>query len=238
MAQLPRYFRAFDFLSGETVSAAMAELAFGEPQGDDARKALIASESITRLGGDVASYPKFKAALERVLAAQKGTSNYVRLVDTMNLKDKYADLLEIAIANPEQQLGVEAATVLLRKEQWDLLGKAISGDAPRALATVTVLGMSTDGKAVGLLMAPVKDAKAPIDIRRAAAKAMGNIRYGAQELAKLASENKPGRYVCGRRRLPLGSIQKGRVVPVVRAAKRSRPVLSLPQDHDGRHPLG
>lgn len=189
-AELPRYFRAFDFLSGESVQAAVAELAFSEPAGDAARKALIASESIARLGGDVASNPQYKVALDRVLTAQKGTSNYVRLVDTMNLKDRYPDLLELAIANPEQQLGVEAATVLLRKEQWELLGKSIAGDAPRALATVTVLGLSTDGKAVGLLMAPVKDAQAPIDIRRAAAKAMGNIRYGAQEMAKLAGEGK------------------------------------------------
>ncbi len=189
-AQLPRYFRAFDFLSGDAVQLAIAELAFADHDGDAARQALIASESIIRLGGDVASNPKYKAALDRVLTAQKGTSNYVRLVDSMNLKERFPDLLEIAIAHPEQQLGVEAATALLRKEQWELLGQAISGDAPRALATVTVLGMSTDGKAVGLLMAPVKDAKAPIDIRRAAAKAMGNIRYGAQEMAKLAGENK------------------------------------------------
>ena len=190
VAQLPRYFRAFDFLSGESVQMANAELAFSNPSGDAARQALIASESITRLGGDVANNPKYKAALDRVLTAQKGTTNYVRLVDTMNLKEKYPDLLEIAIAHPEQQLGVEAATALLRKEQWDLLGKAISGDAARATAAVTVLGLTTDGKAVGLLMAPVKDAKAPIDIRRAAAKSLGNIRYGAQELAKLAGENK------------------------------------------------
>ena len=93
----------------------------------------------------MASNPKYKAALERVLAAQKGTTNFIRLVDTMNLKEKYPDLLEIAIAHPEQQLGVEAATALLRKEQWELLGKAISSDAPRATAAVTVLGLTTDG---------------------------------------------------------------------------------------------
>ncbi|RLS53922.1 MAG: DUF1080 domain-containing protein [Planctomycetota bacterium] len=190
VAQLPRYFRAFDFLSGESVQTAIAELAFAEHAGDAPRKALIASESITRLGGNVASDPKYKAALDRVLAAQKGTTNYIRLVDSMNLTDKYPELLELALAHPEQQLGVEAATALLRKEQWELFRKALSGEAPRALATVTVLGLTADGKAVGLLMAPVKDDKAVIDIRRAAAKAMGNIRYGAQELAKLAGENK------------------------------------------------
>lgn len=185
--QLPRYFRAFDFLSEESIQSAIADLAFSEQAGDAARKNLIVSEAITRLKGDVAGNPKYKAAVERVLAAQKGTTNFVRLIETMNLTDKYPDLLEIAIANPEQQIGVEAATVLLRKEQWELFRKTLGGEAPRALATVTVLGMTSDGKAVGLLMAPMKDAAIPVDIRRAATKALGNIRYGSQELAKLAA---------------------------------------------------
>ena len=68
--------------------------------------------------------------------------------------------------------------------------KAIHGDEKRAMATVTVLGLTADGHAVGLLIDPVKDAKVAIDIRRAAAKALGNIRYGSQELAKLAEESK------------------------------------------------
>ncbi len=190
VAQLPRYFRAFDFLSGESVQTAIAELAFSEVAGDAARKNLIASEAITRLQGDVASNPKYATAVVRVLDAQKGTTNFVRLIESMNLKDRYPELLELAISKPEEQLGVEAATALLRKEQWDLYYKAIHGDAPRALATVIVLGLTADGKAVGLLMDPVKDGKVAIDVRRAAAKSLGNIRYGSQELAKLAGESK------------------------------------------------
>ena len=190
VAQLPRYFRAFDFLSGESVQTAIAELAFSDVAGDAARKNLIASEAITRLQGDVASNPKYAAAVVRVLDAQKGTTNFVRLIESMNLKDRYPELLELAISKPEEQLGVEAATALLRKEQWDLYYKAIHGDALRALATVTVLGLTADGKAVGLLMDPVKDGQVAIDVRRAAAKSLGNIRYGSQELAKLAGESK------------------------------------------------
>jgi len=188
-AQLPRYFRSFDFLTGEGASAAIAELAFSESTGDAARQNLIASEAITRLQGDVASNPKYAAAVSRVLDAQKGTTNFVRLIETLNLQARYPELLALAISKPEEQLGVEAATALLRKEQWDMFYKALHGDAAQALATVTVLGLTADGKAVGLLMDPVKDDKAAIDLRRAAAKSLGNIRYGAQELAKLAGEN-------------------------------------------------
>jgi putative membrane-bound dehydrogenase-like protein len=187
VAELPRYFRAFDFLTGEAAQTAIAELAFSEPAGDAARQNLIVSEAITRLQGNIAADPKYKAALDRVLTAQKGTANFVRLIESLSLKDKYADLLELAIAQPDQQLGVDAAGVLLRKEQWELFSKAISGEAPRALATVTVLGLSNDGRAVGLLMAPVKNKEASVDLRRAAVKGLGNIRYGAQELAKLAA---------------------------------------------------
>lgn len=188
-AQLPRYFRAFDFLSGEEVQKAIADLAFTEVAGDAARQNMIASEAISRLQGDVVSNPKYASAIERVLEAQKGTANFVRLVERLKLKDQYPALLELAISKPEEQLGVEAASVLLNQEQWDLFGKAIHGEPTRALATVTVLGLTADGKAVGLLMDPVKTKEASIDVRRAAAKALGNIRYGAQELAKLAGEN-------------------------------------------------
>jgi len=188
-AQLPRYFRSFDFLSGAGVQTAIAELAFSEAAGDEARKNLIVSEAITRLQKDVASSPKYAAAVSRVLEAQKGTSTFVRLVDTMSLKDHYPELLELAVSKPEEQLGVEAATALLRKEQWDMFSAALHGDPAKALATITVLGLTSDGKAVDLLMAPVKDDKVAIDLRRAAAKSLGNIRAGAQELAKLSGQN-------------------------------------------------
>ena len=52
--ELPRFFRAFDFLNGDKKRAAIQRLAFQVSPGDEARQALILSEAANRLeGGDV-----------------------------------------------------------------------------------------------------------------------------------------------------------------------------------------
>ena len=188
-AQLPRYFRAFDFLSGTAAQTAIAELAFNEATGDAARQNLIANEAISRLSAEVASNPKYAPAVARVLDSQKGTSNFIKLVANLGLQDRYADLLDLAVSKPEEQLGVDAAAALLQKDQLELFRTSLSGEAPKALATVTVLGLTGQGKAAGLLLDTAKNSQLPIELRRAAVKSLGNIRSGAQELAKLAGDN-------------------------------------------------
>ena len=71
--ELPRYFRAFDFLNGDKKRAVIQRLAFQVSAGDGARQALILSEAANRLQGGDALRPENLAALEKVLDRTKGT---------------------------------------------------------------------------------------------------------------------------------------------------------------------
>ncbi|AMV22579.1 PVC-type heme-binding CxxCH protein [Planctomyces sp. SH-PL14] len=191
-ADLPRYFRAFDFLTGGDKDQSIVELAFSGVPGDDAKKTLVSAEAISRLQGfDLKAKPEYKAALERVLEAKKGTVEYVKLVDKFDLKDHDIALLKLAQEHPEEQVGVEAVRSLLnRGQQKSLVAAAHAKDQQLAKSVVTAIGLAADGRARKLLSDLMNDDAAGLDVRRAAARGLGNIRQGAEDLLKLAEEKK------------------------------------------------
>jgi putative membrane-bound dehydrogenase-like protein len=189
---LPRYFRAFDFLAGGAKDATIVELAFGGVEGDDAKKNLVSAEAINRLQGfDLKAKPEYQAALERVLESKKGTVDYVKLVDKFDLKDHDANLLKLAQEHPEEQVGVEAVRSLLGRGQTKSLQDAAKSENTQlATATVTAMGLAADGRTHELLTSLMNDEKASLDVRRAAVRGLGNVRSTAEQLLKRAGENK------------------------------------------------
>lgn len=192
MEELPRFFRAFDFLQGPAKDDVVMQLAFAEPDGNDPRSALIQSEAINRLQGfDVSQQPEKKAALERVLKANADSPQYLTLVDRFNLQDHYPHLLELAQAQPAAQIGVDAMRLLLNKNQGELLGKAFdSDDEQLAAATVKALGNTADGRAQGTLTGLLADEHRPDALRQEAVRGLSRTKPGAQELIKLFDEKK------------------------------------------------
>ena len=188
--ELPRYFRALDFLDGTAKDAVVTELAFAETKSDDPRAALISKETIDRVPAfDVGSQPEKKAALERVVAASTGTPQYLTLIDRFNLQDHYPEVLALAQEQPAAQIGVDAMRLLLAKNQLDLIAAAIAGDdAERAGATVRALGNTADGRAQGQLVALLTDAERPALLQQEAIRGLVKSKPGAQELLKLFDE--------------------------------------------------
>ena len=191
-ADLPRYFRAFDFLPAGTKDETVVDLAFADVPGDDAKKTLVMAEAVNRVQGfDLDSKPEYKAALAKVLESKKNTAEYVKLVDKFDIQDRFGDLLRLAQEHPEEQVGVEAVRALLSRGQQKRLAEAARGeDSKLATATVTAIGLAADGRARGLLTQLMNDEAAGLDVRRAAIRGLGNIRQGAEELNKLAQERK------------------------------------------------
>lgn len=198
----PRYLRAFDFLTGQEKEDALIQLAFGN-FGDEAKTKFINSEALNRLKGfDVSQNEQQKAALNRVLEGLKDQPQFITLVDKFSVSDRYVDLLNVAIAKPDDQIGVDAIRVLLKKQQTVLMTSTLTGwskllnstgpaeqakrAARAALATATALSNSGDGAASPLLLPIVKDEKAPDDIRRQAIKGAARTKAGAVEMLKLA----------------------------------------------------
>ncbi len=189
-AELPRYFRAFDFQRmGSEKDGALAKLAIlNDKGGDAARQNLIVVEAIRRMRTlDPRKNWTHAAALEMVLTQIRGTPEYVELIGRYRWEKRYPDLLDVARKNPEQQIGVTALRTLLEKNQGDIIAGGLRGkDEKQILATIQALATTADDRATPLLLPLVQDVRRDIDQRRQAVRALGKTRSGAHALLKLA----------------------------------------------------
>jgi len=185
----PRYLRAFDFQDARETDNAMIQLAFMN-FGDEAKTKFISTEALSRMKGfDVSKNAGQKAALNRVLDGLKGDPQFISLVEKFNVTDRFPELLALAQAKPDDQIGIDAVKVLLDKKARDLLSAALASDKDKgrvALATATALSNTGDGNASPLLLPIVKNVKAPADLRRQAIKGAARTKAGAIELVNMA----------------------------------------------------
>jgi putative heme-binding domain-containing protein len=150
---------------------------------------LVIVESLARLTGGITGNEAAARALASALNNSAGTVEFIRLVKRFEVSHHYGDVLQLAQANPTEQLGVEAISALLELKQWQLLSDALWGqDQEKALATAQVMGNSGNGAIAGVLLAFIKDPKANVDVRRACVKAASRVNNGATELVKLVDE--------------------------------------------------
>jgi putative heme-binding domain-containing protein len=187
-AELPRYFRAFDFQEGQDKQLVLVRLAFTESGGEPSRQGLIAVESVKRLKDfDIRKHPEHLAALERVLQRTRGTPTFVDLVGQFGPADRYADLLALAQKNPDQQIAVTALRALLERKQDSLIARGLaSNDSKVAQATIVALTTTADDRATPMLLAFVQDARHDVEQRRQAVRALARSRSGAAALVQLA----------------------------------------------------
>jgi putative heme-binding domain-containing protein len=192
VSELPQYFRAFDFVSGDEKNAALIELAFVAPAADPERQTLIAGEALARLPGfDIQQQPRHAAALLKVLDRLRGTPQFVELVGKFRVAQRYGELLQLAQEQPESQLGADAARQLLALGQLDVLRQAIeSPDANTAAATLRALGSAADGRALEIFRPVMDDDSKPLELRRQAVRGVAKTRPGALWLITLAKNGK------------------------------------------------
>lgn len=189
--EMPRLMRAFDFLPGNpNVEPALIELAFSS-QADSARRDFLASEALGRLKGfDISSNPAHAKALSQALERLQGGPTFVSLVGKFSVADRYPQLLAIARENADQQLGIEAARVLLEKGQTALLQQSLDSEDPVvATQTAVALGNAADGRAIAILAPIAKDAKRPLELRRQAARGLARTKKGAETLLQWAADD-------------------------------------------------
>ncbi len=186
--ELPRYFRALDFLPD--VKDVVLQIAFADIEGDADRKTLITREAFDRLKGvNVNNDPKAQAKLKSVLDNSQGTPQFVELVGKFNIKDRYPELLALAQSKPDEQIGVEAMRTLLAKNQNALITKSLTDKDPQnAVKTVAALGNAGDKKAEDLLWTLIDQKQQPLAVRRAAVTGVARSRNSALKLAKLATD--------------------------------------------------
>jgi putative membrane-bound dehydrogenase-like protein len=189
--ELPRMMRAFDFQKDSDLkNAALVKLAFGDV-GDPERQRFITAEALARIKKlDLKGNPQHAAALNKLLDRSRGTGTFVEMVGKFSVAERYPELLAIAQKHPGEQLGVDAMRLLLERDAKLAKPGLAYKDVQAALATVEAIGNAANANANPLLLPIVQDAKADMELRRQATRALAKTKSGALELVKLAREKK------------------------------------------------
>jgi putative membrane-bound dehydrogenase-like protein len=181
----PRFMRSFDFLpNSPEKTRSLIELA---SLGDNANS--LAAEALTRLKNvDPASNPGVKAALEKSLAAARGTPRFIEIVRDFQLKDQGQAVLEVALANIGDPLANEGLKLVLAEpDNGKLLDAALAG--PQADKLVTLLGTSSNQRTINRLSTLATRSQNPLPRRTAAIQALARTQTGAETILQLARNN-------------------------------------------------
>jgi len=179
------------------VSALLALVCFRAPAADaaaDAEKTALAVEALGRLQGvDINANPKLKDAVMRVLEKTRGTANFVKLVQQFKLTGQNAGLLQVAIAQPSGESGVEAMRLLLASGDMAVVQAALDGtNAVAAAKTAEALGNTAEKQAVKFLLPVLADGKRDVALRKQTVRSLAKTSDGASEVLKLAKDEKLG----------------------------------------------
>ncbi len=120
-----RYFRAFDFQTDPSKQNVLADLAVQQHPNQEAITMLALSHL------DVATVqksPRLKKALTTSLASVKGSQEYIELIKRYQLKEYNQDLMALALEKPQEEIGAEAMSLLLKLEGQPLIRKVFTGD--------------------------------------------------------------------------------------------------------------
>ena len=163
-----------------------------QPNDAQAAKDATIVETLLRLKTiDVNTNAKLKAAVLRHLERHKGTAKYVDLVTKLKLRGVEEELLQVALKDPASTQGVGAATLLLEREQANLLLERIAGeDETLASRAVAALGYVGNQRAVEVLQPLVTNQARSRPVRTAAANALGRSRLGERFLMRLVEQGK------------------------------------------------
>ena len=149
----------------------------------------LAVEAVTRLQNvDLEKNAKLKETVSKLLERTRGTPDYLRLVKHFKLKDQQAGLLDLAIAKPAEEAGVEALRLVLAENQPLVAEKLGGEDKKAATALAQALGNSGSKETVPLLL-PI-DEQAEIALRREAVRGLAKTEPGATALVQIAKEQK------------------------------------------------
>ncbi len=188
--ELPRLFRAFDFQpAGSEKDAAIAKLAFNAPAGDAARTALVFGESINRLNNfDLKSHPESLKIVNDLLDRNRGTSTFVDMVGKFNVPGRDAELLAMAQKTPNEQAGVDAIRLLIDRAPKVVKAGIEAKDVQLASNTLLAIANAANPKSNDLLLPIVKDAKADLELRRLATRALARTKPGAIVLVNMTTK--------------------------------------------------
>lgn len=148
------------------------------------RKAQRLAEVVLRLqGADLATDADTKAMVEKALDANRGNASFVEIVEAFGIQNRDAELLQIALRNPDESFGAQALRMVLAHQGTAPIAKLLA--SADAIAAARVLGNANDARAMFLLSPIVTDAAQSLSLRQEAVRALGKFEAGAKTLLAL-----------------------------------------------------
>ena len=149
-------------------------------------------EALSRLDPEVVkSNAALKTALKQMLDASRGELRFVGLVKKFRVKNREADLLEVAVKHPTDPASAEALRMVLTGKSQELVRAKLYGkDAKQAAALAKALGNSNTQKVIPLLAPLVTDTKVHNNVRKEAVKGLVNFEAGAKQILAQAKAGK------------------------------------------------
>ena len=182
-----RYFRALDFHPEEGRLKSLLAL-LGTPVGASPEFAPVI---LAQLDGRAGSDPAVQAALQRTLAATRGTSQYVEMVDRYGVRTELDELVRLALAKPNETVGAEAARIALGWGAGPRFAALVRGtDDAAARRAVAVLGRNFTPAVDTLLTGMLLDSARALDLRRWIAQSMGGGPAGQRRLLALVRDKR------------------------------------------------
>ena len=159
----------------------------------DADRTALAVEALLRLpASDLESNPKLKETVLRVLDRTRGTANFVKLVQKFGLPGQAAGLLDVAMAEPGSEGGVEAMRLVLAAESSAPLVERVLFGTNTAAATrlAEALGNAGEQKATRFLAPVMSATNLDVGLSKQALRSLARTSGGAREVLRLAREDK------------------------------------------------
>ena len=149
-------------------------------------------EALLRLPKDALSnHPTQKATVERYLERVAGTSQFLKVIEKLNIRDKAPELAKILRKVPFTTDASQAARLLLQFGEKDLIRTAIDDpDDEISGIAITALGYANSEAAIDLLTPIAISSDRSLRVRTAAATALGRSPKGQRVLLNLVKESK------------------------------------------------
>ena len=157
----------------------------------ESQRIAIAIEALSRLkGADLDSNPPLKSAVAKVLAATRGTPEFVQVVRDFHVQGQNPGLLEVAVNQPGSDAGIQGMRLILDSRDTTVIADTLrSTNSATAARTVEALGNTRDQRMVGILLPLVTADKLDSAVRRQVVRSLSQIQPGASALLRLAEEN-------------------------------------------------
>jgi putative heme-binding domain-containing protein len=166
-----RYFRAFDFIEDPAKESTL--LALLDNQGPNKNQIIVTTLS-TLTPASLAKSPVGKQRLNEALEAVKGKQEFVELVGRYKVRNRNADLFNLAMTYPDSALGSESANLLLSLGGANLLKEAVR-DTNDQVASAALKTLSKGGskEAMAMMASVINDKNIKLATRQQAVTMLG-----------------------------------------------------------------